>query len=90
MVEILMANMGDIRDTGLNSGFGISPEGGHTNLLQYSSLKNPMKRGAFRLQSIASLRDLTEATYNACTENLSYKTSTLVNAVLSASVDSIK
>ena len=89
MVEILTANMGDIRDTGLNSGLGRSSEGGHTNPLQYSSLKNPVKRGAFRLQFIVSLRDLTEA-YNACTDNLSYETATLVKAVLSASIGSIK
>ena len=56
MVEILTANMGDIRDNGSNSGLGRSPEGGHTNPLQYSSLKNPMNTGGFRLQPIVSLR----------------------------------
>ena len=85
-----MVNMGDIRGAGSSSGWGRCLEGGHNNSLQYSCLKNPMNRGAFRLQSIGSLRDMTEATYNAGTENLSYETSTLVKPVLSASIGSIK
>ena len=36
------ANAGDVRDTGLIPGLG----GGHSNLLQYSCLENPMDRGA--------------------------------------------
>ena len=39
MVENLPANAGD---TGLNPGLGKSPEGAHSNLLQYSCLKNFM------------------------------------------------
>ena len=37
-----------IRDTGLIPGSRRSPGGGHGNALQYSSLKNPMDRGAWR------------------------------------------
>ena len=40
------ANAGDIRDAGLIPGSGRSPGGGHSNPLQYSSLENPMERGA--------------------------------------------
>ena len=35
------------RDTGLISGLGRSPGGGHSNPLQYSSLENPMDWGAW-------------------------------------------
>ena len=34
------ANVGDIGDVGLIAGWGISPGGGHGNLLQYSCLEN--------------------------------------------------
>ena len=34
-------------DTGLITGLGRSPGGGHDNSLQYSCLKNPMDRGAW-------------------------------------------
>ena len=40
------ANAGDVRDVGLIPGLGRSPGGGHGNPLQYSSLENPMDRGA--------------------------------------------
>ena len=40
------ANAGDVRDAGLIPGLGRSPGGGHGNPLQYSSLENPMDRGA--------------------------------------------
>ena len=48
MVKNLPANAGDIRDADLILGSGRSPGGGHDNLLQYSCLKNPMDRGAWR------------------------------------------
>ena len=51
------ANAGDIRDTGLIPGLGISPVGEHGNPLQYSCRENLMDRGVFRLQSIVSLRN---------------------------------
>jgi len=41
-VENPPANAGDIRDKGLNPGWGRSPGGGHGNPLQYSCLENPM------------------------------------------------
>ena len=47
VVKNLSANAGDIRDTGLTSGWGRSPGGGIGNLLQYSCLENPMDREAW-------------------------------------------
>ena len=41
------ANAGDIRDTSSIPGSGRSPGGGHSNLLQYSCLANPMDRAAW-------------------------------------------
>ena len=41
------AKAGDGRDTGSVSGSGRSPEEGNGNPLQYSSLGNPMNRGAW-------------------------------------------
>ena len=41
------ANVGDIRDAGSIPGSGRSPGGGNSNPLQYSSLENPMDRGAW-------------------------------------------
>ena len=35
-------------DVGLIPGLGRSPRGGHGNPLQYSSLENPVNRGAWR------------------------------------------
>ena len=46
-VKNLAANAGDIRDKGLIPGLGRSPGGGHSKLLQYSCLENPMDRGAW-------------------------------------------
>ena len=40
------ANAGDARDDGSVPGLGRSPEGGHSNPLQYSCLENPMDRRA--------------------------------------------
>ena len=41
MVKNLPANEGYARDTGSVLGSWISPEGGHSNLFQYTCLKNP-------------------------------------------------
>ena len=41
------ANAGDIRDMNIIPVSGIYPERGHGNPLQYSSLENPMGRGAW-------------------------------------------
>ena len=42
------------------------PRGGHGNPLQYSYLKNPMDRGAWRQQSIGGKEsDMTDATENS-------------------------
>ena len=48
VVNNLLANAGDIRDTGLIPGSGRFPERGHGNPLQYSCLENPLDRGACR------------------------------------------
>ena len=48
MAKNLPANAGDIRDVGLITGSGRSPEGGNGNPLQYSCLKISMDRGAWR------------------------------------------
>ena len=48
MVNTLPTNAGDVKDMGLIPGSGRSPGGGHSNPLQYSCLKNPMERGAWR------------------------------------------
>ena len=46
MVKNLPVNAGDIKDKGSIPGWGRSPEGGHSNLLQYSCLENSMDRVA--------------------------------------------
>ena len=43
------ANAGNIRDMGLIPGLGRSLGGGNGNPFQYSCLKNPMDRGAWRV-----------------------------------------
>ena len=48
VVKNLLANAGDLRDTGSIPGSGRSPSGGHDNPLQYSCLENPMDREAWR------------------------------------------
>ena len=48
MVKNLPANAGDV---GLIPGSGRSPRGGNSNSLQYSCLKNPTDRGAWRAYS---------------------------------------
>ena len=47
VVKNMLANAGDVRDRGSIPGLGRSPRGGHSNLLQYSCLENPMDRGAW-------------------------------------------
>ena len=53
------ANAGDPGDTGSIPGLGRSPGGGHGNLLQFSSLENPMDR-AWR----ATVHSVTRAGHN--------------------------
>ena len=54
----------DVRDTGSIPGSGRSPGGGHGNQLQYSCLKNPLDRGAWRtaVRGARTESDTTEAT----------------------------
>ena len=47
MVKKLLANTGDLRNTGSTPGLGRSLGGGYGNPLQYSCLGNPMDRGAW-------------------------------------------
>ena len=49
---------GSVGDLGSIPGFGRSPGGGHGNLLQYSSLENPMTEEPGGLQSMHDLRFL--------------------------------
>ena len=42
------ASVGDARDAGSIPGWGRAPGGGNGNPLQYSCLRNPMDRGAWR------------------------------------------
>ena len=53
-IKNLPANTGD---AGLIPGSGRSPGGGNGNLFQYSCLKNPMDRGAWR----AAVQRVTES-----------------------------
>ena len=64
MVKNLPANIGDIRDAGMISGWGRSPGEGNGNPLQYSCLENPMDRGAWQAAVHESHKewDMTEAT----------------------------
>ena len=56
MVKNPPANAGDVRDVGLNPRLGRTPEGGHRNPLQYSSLGNLMDRGVCWTESIGFQR----------------------------------
>ena len=47
VVKNLPDNAGDIKDVGLIPGFGRCPGEGNSKPLQYSSLGNPMDRGAW-------------------------------------------
>jgi len=48
VVKNLLANAGDIRDSGLIPGLGRTPEGEHGNSLHFSCLENPMDGGAWQ------------------------------------------
>ena len=48
MVKNLPASSGDVKDTGSIPGLGRFPGEGHGDPRQYSCLKNPMDRGAWR------------------------------------------
>ena len=48
VVKNLLASAGDVRDADLIPESERSPGGGHGSPLQYSSLENPMNRGAWR------------------------------------------
>ena len=48
VVKIPPVNEGDVREIGSIPGLERSPGGGHSNLLQYSCLENPMDRGALQ------------------------------------------
>ena len=66
VVKNLPINAGDSRDTGSVPGWERSPGGGHDNPLQYSCLKNPMDRGAWRAMVYrAAESDMTEDTEHA-------------------------
>ena len=77
MVKNPLANAGDIRDAGSIPGLGISPGGGHGNPLQYSSLENPMDRGAWQAtvhrfaKSRTQLKQL--STHIQCMDNVIHK-----------------
>ena len=45
LIKNLPTNAGDVRYAGLIPESGRSPEGGHSNPLQYSCLENPTDRG---------------------------------------------
>ena len=47
LVKNQPANAGDVRNTGLITGSGRSPGGGHGKPLQYPCLENPMDREAW-------------------------------------------
>ena len=49
VVKNLPTNTGDIGDTDFIPGLGRCPGGGHSNPLQYSSLENPMDKGAWQV-----------------------------------------
>ena len=59
-------NVGDAGDSGLIPGSGRSPRGGNGNPTQYSSLGNPMDRGAWQ----AALQRVKES--DTTEQNLNY------------------
>ena len=68
MVKNLLANAGDIRDTGQIPGWGRSPGGRHGNPLHYSYMENPMDRAACwaAVHGVAKELDTTKATQYTC------------------------
>ena len=61
MVNNLLANAGDARDTSLIPGSGRFPGEGNDNPLQYSCLGNPTDRGAWQatVSGVAKESDVT-------------------------------
>ena len=64
VVKNLPAYAGGVSDLNSIPGLGRSPGGGHGNPLQYSCLKSPMDRGAWRatVPQGGKESDMTEAT----------------------------
>ena len=64
MVKNLLANEGDVRDSGSIPGLEKYPGAGHGNPVQYSCLENPMDRGAWRatIHRVTEHLDTTEGT----------------------------
>ena len=69
VVKNLPANAGDIGDTGSIPGSERSPREGNGNPLQYSSLENPMYRGAWR----ATVHRVTESDTTETTKHVTHK-----------------
>ena len=63
MVKNLLANEGDVRDSGSIPGLEKYPGAGHGNPVQYSCLENPMDRGAWRatIHRVTEHLDTTES-----------------------------
>ena len=66
VVKYPLANAGDTGDAGLIPGSGRTLGGGNNNLLQYSCLENPMKRGVWWAIVHGSQRDMTELLSTPC------------------------
>ena len=64
MVKNPPVNAGDIRDAGAIHGLGRSPEGEHSNPLQYSCLENAMDRGTWQ----ATVHEVTRVGHNLATK----------------------
>ena len=67
VVKNLPANTEDMRDMGSIPKSGRSPRGGNGNPLHFSSLENPMDRGAWRatVHRVAE-SDITKAIWHMC------------------------
>ena len=67
MVKSPPAKAGDIRDSDMNPRSGGSRGGMHGNPLQYSCLRNPKDRGAWRatVHGVAKESDTTEVAWQA-------------------------
>jgi len=80
VVKNLLANAGDKRDVDSIPRSGKSSGGGHSNPLQYSSLENPMDRGALRgtvhrvTKSETQLKQLSKQRHCLKRVNREYKT----------------
>ena len=60
VVKNLPAHAEDVRDVGLIPGSGRCPGEGNGNPLQYSSLENPMDRGAWQATVLAVTKSWTQ------------------------------